>query len=60
MELKAICQEDIDRMAVEAGIPENDREEVIRYVEREIRGLHEGNLIRCRPRQKDLIGFVNR
>ena len=44
-------------MTVEAGIPEEDREQVVRYVEKETRGLHEGNLIRYRLRLEDLDGF---
>ena len=41
-------------MAVEAGIPEADRQGVVDYVGNEIRGLHEGNAIRYRLRPEDL------
>lgn len=55
---KKFYQEEIERMTVEAGIPEEDREQVVRYVEKETRGLHDGNLIRYRLHLKDLDGFV--
>ena len=57
LKTKKFCQEEIESMTVEAGIPEEDREQVVRYVEKETRGLHEGNLIRYRLRVKDLDGF---
>lgn len=56
---KEFCQEEIESMAVEAGIPEEDRNQVVRYVEKETSSLHEGNIIRYRLQLKDLEGFVN-
>ena len=44
-------------MAVEAGIPEADREKLIDYIGREFRGLHEGNIVRYRLRPEDLAGI---
>ena len=44
-------------MAVEAGVPEPDQEEVVEYVGREFRGLHEGNAIRYRLRPEDLAAI---
>ena len=41
-------------MAAEAGIPEEDRAQVVNYIGRELRGLHEGNVIRYRLRPTDL------
>ena len=45
-------------MAVEAGIPVDDRENLANYIEREIGGLHDGNAIRYRltAREIALIG----
>lgn len=45
-------------MAAEAGIPEADREQVVRYVGEQLRRLHEGNLIRYRLRLEDLAETV--
>lgn len=44
-------------MAQDADIPEVDQEQVIAYIGREFRGLHEGNVIRykLRPANLDLI-----
>ncbi len=44
----------VTAMATEAGIPEEDRAQVVDYVGQEIRGLHEGNVIRYRLRPADL------
>ena len=41
-------------MATEAGIPEEDRAQVVSYIGQEFRGLHEGNVIRYRLRSADL------
>ncbi len=56
LEWKAFRPEDIMAMAVEAGIPEADREQVVTYAGNEFRGLHEGNIIRYRLRPEDLAG----
>ena len=56
---KQFRQEEVETMAVEAGIPEEDREQVVRYVEKQICALHEGNLIRYRLNVQDLDEFVN-
>ena len=47
----------VTAMAVEAGIPEEDRAEVVSYVGKQIHGLHEGNAIRYRLRPADLSGL---
>jgi hypothetical protein len=44
-------------MAAEADIPHADREEVVNCIGNEIRGLHEGNVIRYRLRPEDLTGI---
>jgi len=51
---KAFRPQRVMEMAVQADIPEEDREDVVAYVEQEFRGLHEGNVIRYRLRPADL------
>ena len=53
-------REDVVAMAAEAGIPEADREQVVDYVGDQIRGLHEGNVIRYRLRPEDLAGLADK
>lgn len=57
LEWKTFRPDDIQVMAVEAGIPEADRQGVVDYIGNEIRGLHEGNVIRYRLRAEDLDGL---
>lgn len=57
---KEFSPKEVTRMTVEAGIPEEDRERVVSFVGDEIRGLHEGNLIRYDLDLEDLDGFVNK
>lgn len=54
IEWKVFRYENILSMAAEAEIPEEDREEVVDYVRREFRGLHEGNVVRYGLYPKDL------
>lgn len=54
LDWKAFRPQRVMEMAVQADIPEEDREDVVAYVEREFRGLHEGNVIRYRLRPADL------
>lgn len=54
LDWKAFRPRRIREMAAQAGIPEEDREEVVNYVGQELRGLHEGNVIRYRLRPADL------
>ena len=56
---KGFRREGVVAMAEEAGIPEEDREQVVDYVGGQIRGLHEGNLIRYRLRPEDLAGLAD-
>lgn len=56
LDWKAFRPDRVMAMAVEAGIPEADREQVVDYVGHEFRGLHEGNVIRYRLRPDDLVG----
>ena len=49
--------EAVAALAVEAGIPEGDQDHVVEYVGKQIRGLHEGNLIRYRLRPEDLAAL---
>ncbi|MBK9130029.1 MAG: Fic family protein [Gammaproteobacteria bacterium] len=58
LEWKAFRPEAVMAMAMEAGIPEDDREQVVNYVGQEFRGLHEGNVIRYRLRPEDLAGIA--
>ena len=58
LEWKSFRPDDIRDMAEEVGIPEADRERVVVYVGNELRGLHEGNVIRYRLRPEDLAGIA--
>lgn len=55
LEWKSFQPQRIRVMAEEAGIAEEDREQVVDYVGRQLRGLHEGNVIRYRLRPADLV-----
>ncbi len=57
LEWKGFRPQSVAVMAAEAGIPEEDREQVIAYIDNELRGLHEGNAIRYRLRAEDLHGM---
>ena len=57
IEWKKFRPGDIRRMAADEGIPESDREHVVNFVGNEIRGLHEGNLVRYQLRLEDLAGM---
>jgi Fic family protein len=59
LDWKAFSPDKVRAMAAEAGIPEADREQVVRYIGQEVHGLHEGNVIRYRLRAEDLAG-INR
>ena len=48
LDWQAFRPELIMDMAAEDDIPEADREEIINYIGKEFRGLHEGNVIRYR------------
>lgn len=60
----AVCRSVLDRkafdpdlimaMAAEAGIPKEDRAQVVNYTRQEFLGLHEGNVIRYRLQPADL------
>ena len=56
LEWKDCPLDQVRAMAMEAGIPEADREQVVSYVGKEFCGLHEGNVIRYRLRPEDLAG----
>lgn len=58
LEWKAFRPESIMQMAAQAQIPEADREQVVSYVGRQLRGLHHGNVIRYHLRPSDLDGVV--
>jgi Fic family protein len=57
LDWKEFRSEPIMTMAIEADIPESDREAVVNYIKNEFRGLHEGNAIRYRLRPEDLEGI---
>ncbi len=54
---KAFQPDKIMQMAIDADIPEADREHVVDYVGQEFHSLHEGNVIRYRLRPDDLAGI---
>jgi hypothetical protein len=45
-------------MAEERNIPEQDRDDVIAYAQKQFDGLHAGNVIRYRMRPQDLEGLT--
>ena len=47
-------------MAAQAGIPEEDRDQVVDYVGQEFGALHEGNIIRYRLQPADLKAIFSR
>lgn len=57
LEWRGLRKDLIRAMAVEAGIPETDLEQVLDYVGKEFRGLHEGNAIRYRLRAEELASI---
>ena len=58
LDFKAFRPDAISDMATEAGIPEPDRDAVVTYVGQQLRGLHEGNVIRYRLQAEDLAGLA--
>ena len=44
----------VTAMTAEAGIPDEDRPQLVNYIGKEFRGLHEGNVIRYRLQHTDL------
>lgn len=54
LEWKGFEAGNIAGMAADAGVPAADRNDLIDYVRREFRGLHEGNAIRYRLSPEDL------
>lgn len=58
LEFKAFRAGEVLAMATEAGIPEDDLDAVVAYVGQQLRGLHEGNVIRFRLHPADLDGLV--
>lgn len=58
LEFKAFRKDQVLAMATEAGIPEDDLDAVVAYVGQQVRGLHEGNVIRYRLRPADLEDLV--
>ncbi len=57
LEWKAFDPRLVMAMADQAGIPDEDRAQVVDYVGNEVRGLHEGNVIRYRLQSGDLEGI---
>jgi hypothetical protein len=57
LEWKAFRPDNVMRMAIDAKIPEADRQGVVDYVGREFAGLHEGNIIHYRLRPEDIAGL---
>lgn len=57
LEHKDFRPDAIREMLAAADIPEADREQVLDYIGKEFRGLHEGNVIRYRLKPEDLAGL---
>ena len=47
-------------MAQSAGVPEEERGQLMDYIAQELEGLHEGNAVRYRLRPDDLVAWRNR
>ncbi len=60
LDWKAFDSALVTDMAAEAGIPEEDRTQVVNYIGQEFRGLHEGNVIRYRLRPADLEAIARK
>ena len=60
LDRKAFDPELVTAMATEAGIPEEDRAQVVDYIGQQIHGLHEGNIIRYRLQPADLKSMAAR
>lgn len=54
LQWKSFDADKVMKLAVDAEIPGDDRKQVIDYVGKQFRGLHEGNAIRYRLRPADL------
>lgn len=59
LEWKAFLPDNVNAMAIAAGIPDEDLEQVVNYVGHEFQGLHEGNVIRYRLSPEDILD-INR
>ncbi|MDP7152120.1 MAG: hypothetical protein QGI70_14265 [Paracoccaceae bacterium] len=57
LEYKAFNHAAVLEMAAEAEVPEVDQDEVAAYIGEQVRGPHEGNVIRYRLLPDDLDGF---
>jgi Fic family protein len=57
LEWKQFRANDVMAMAINAGVPEDDRKPVVDYVGQEFAGLHEGNAIRYRLKADDLAAL---
>lgn len=58
LDFKSFRPDAVLDMAVKANIPESDRNAVVEYVGQQVRGLHEGNVIRYRLRPEDLASLT--
>ena len=58
LEFKTFDGDSIIAMAAAAGIPQEDRNAVTAYIREQMRGLHEGNVIRYKLRPEDLAELV--
>lgn len=58
LDFKSFSPDGVLALAASAGVPEEDRDAVVTYVGEQVRGLHEGNVIRYRLRPEDLDGLV--
>jgi Fic family protein len=58
LDYKGFRADEVGAMADRANIPERDRDAVVAYVGEQVRGLHEGNVIRYRLRPEDLSNLA--
>ena len=59
LEWKEFHADEIRTLAEQQNIPEEDRDDVIAYAQKQFGGLHAGNVIRYRLRPEDLEGLKN-
>lgn len=58
LKFKAFQKDEVLAMAAKAGIPEDDLDAVVADIGQQVRGLHEGNVVRFRFHPADLEGLV--
>lgn len=59
LEWQTFRRDDVLAMAADAGVPADDRDAVVAYVEGEFDGLHEGNAIRYGLARESVVGLTS-